>query len=212
MDHLTSSDHADSDPHLLAIGYELEALLAIYTPQALKLSLTSRPNSWAPDAFSKATPVTLMPPALPDSAALSRALALADSNNGLTYAEPASIESAQDTFNQSLSQGSRSGRRQSLSWDDAVFDANLGLQPGERIRYEITLPLWDPGEIIAGLDRTPAVVAPMMRVLVSLPPTYPHSSPPQLQLLGRYLGSFAIDAGLCKCIPLSYRCANLKSA
>jgi hypothetical protein len=38
---------------------------------------------------------------------------------------------------------------------------------------------------------------PHMRVLVSLPPTYPNSAP-QLQLLGRYMGSFGIDAGLCK--------------
>jgi hypothetical protein len=36
-----------------------------------------------------------------------------------------------------------------------------------------------------------------MRVMVSLPPTYPNSSPPQLQLLGRYLGDFAIDTDLC---------------
>lgn len=39
---------------------------------------------------------------------------------------------------------------------------------------------------------------PMMRMLVSLPPTYPDSAPPQLQLLGRYLGNFGIDAGLCE--------------
>jgi hypothetical protein len=34
------------------------------------------------------------------------------------------------------------------------------------------------------------------RVLVSLPPTYPASSPPQLQLLSKYIGDFGVDPGL----------------
>ncbi|KXN89499.1 Protein IMPACT [Leucoagaricus sp. SymC.cos] len=35
-----------------------------------------------------------------------------------------------------------------------------------------------------------------VKFLVSLPPTYPVSSPPQLQLLSRYIGSFGADANL----------------
>lgn len=34
------------------------------------------------------------------------------------------------------------------------------------------------------------------RVLVSLPPTYPASSPPQLQILSRYIGAFQVDSVL----------------
>jgi hypothetical protein len=65
------------------------------------------------------------------------------------------------------------------------------LEPGERIRYELSLPLFD--------DETESDNSHVkIRVLVSLPPTYPNSSPPQLQLLGRYVGQFPIDAGLCK--------------
>jgi hypothetical protein len=47
------------------------------------------------------------------------------------------------------------------------------------------------------VDDMPSEI-PFMRVLVSLPPTYPTSAPPQIQLLGRYMGSFGIDAGLCE--------------
>lgn len=35
-----------------------------------------------------------------------------------------------------------------------------------------------------------------MRLLVSLPAAYPLSSPPQLQLLSRYVGAFGADSGL----------------
>lgn len=88
-------------------------------------------------------------------------------------------------------------KRSSQSWKDAVFDASIWT-PGERIRYEVVIPVWDEGDVLDGmkLEDMPSEV-PHMRVLVSLPPTYPNSAP-QLQLLGRYMGSFGIDAGLCK--------------
>jgi hypothetical protein len=35
-----------------------------------------------------------------------------------------------------------------------------------------------------------------IRILVSIPPTYPSSSPPQLQLLSRYIGAFGVDSSL----------------
>lgn len=35
-----------------------------------------------------------------------------------------------------------------------------------------------------------------IRILVSLPPSYPAESPPQLQLLSRYIGAFGVDASL----------------
>lgn len=35
-----------------------------------------------------------------------------------------------------------------------------------------------------------------LTILVSLPPTYPASSPPQLQLLSRYIGPFGVDSAL----------------
>jgi hypothetical protein len=41
-------------------------------------------------------------------------------------------------------------------------------------------------------------------VLVSLPPTYPASSPPQLQLLSRYIGPFSVDSALWGAILRTY--------
>jgi hypothetical protein len=80
-----------------------------------------------------------------------------------------------------------------------MLEEEIGFTPGERIRYEVSLPVWEKGEVLDGVEASAMPEqAPSMRVMVSLPPTYPNSSPPQLQLLGRYLGNFSIDAGLCK--------------
>lgn len=99
--------------------------------------------------------------------------------------------------------GSRSksaNRRSSQSWRDAVFDAEH-FSPNERIRYEVSVPIWEEGEVLPGV--TPEAMekagsTPMMRLLVSLPPSYPATSPPQLQIMGKYLGNFGIDSGLCE--------------
>jgi len=47
-----------------------------------------------------------------------------------------------------------------------------------------------------------------IRVLVSLPRTYPSSSPPQLQLLTRYIGAFGADADLFGSILRTYISVN----
>src|SRR5260370_3508876 len=47
-----------------------------------------------------------------------------------------------------------------------------------------------------------------IRVLVSLPRTYPSSSPPQLQLLSRYIGAFGADANLFGSILRTYISVN----
>ncbi|KAG6900433.1 hypothetical protein C0993_010821 [Termitomyces sp. T159_Od127] len=57
-------------------------------------------------------------------------------------------------------------------------------QTDDTIRYEVELSLLSPHEDVT------------MRLLVSLPATYPLSSPPQLQLLSRYVGAFGADSGL----------------
>ncbi|KAG1806479.1 uncharacterized protein HD556DRAFT_1322097 [Suillus plorans] len=51
------------------------------------------------------------------------------------------------------------------------------------IRYEISLNLPSHEDI-------------SIRILVSIPPTYPASNPPQLQLLSRYIGAFGVDSSL----------------
>jgi hypothetical protein len=43
-----------------------------------------------------------------------------------------------------------------------------------------------------------------LKVLVSLPETYPKSSPPQLQLLSKYIGSFGADSNLFGSILRTY--------
>lgn len=137
----------------MAIGYELEALLAIYGPESVKLSISSRPSSFHPDY----EPTKKPPP--------------------------------------------RGTTRDSVMWDAAMLNEEIGYSPGERIRYEVSLPIWEDGEVLSGVDKASMPdKSPSMRVMVSLPPTYPNSSPPQLQLLGRYLGNFSIDTDLCKCL------------
>lgn len=81
----------------------------------------------------------------------------------------------------------------------STIDQEIGYVSGDRIRYEVMLPVWEKGEVLEGVteDAMPPN-APMMRVMVSLSPTYPISAAPQLQLLGRYLGNFSIDADLCE--------------
>jgi hypothetical protein len=157
IEHLLSPDHADNEPHLLAIGYELEALVSIYTPNSIKLCISSRPPSiMIPDS----PPINLPP-------------------------HPAASVPM--------------GQTPSQAWADATFDDKFGLAPNDRIRYEVTIPLWEEGEGLEGVKKEDIPdKAPRLRVLVSLPPNYPDTSPPQLQLLGRYLGDYSIDSGLCE--------------
>ncbi|KAL0950180.1 hypothetical protein HGRIS_010173 [Hohenbuehelia grisea] len=56
--------------------------------------------------------------------------------------------------------------------------------PKHAVRYEVKLSLSPPH------DET------SISILVSIPPTYPATSPPQLQLLSRYIGSFGADSSL----------------
>lgn len=51
------------------------------------------------------------------------------------------------------------------------------------IRYEVSLNLPSHEDI-------------SIRILVSIPPTYPASNSPQLQLLSRYIGAFGVDSSL----------------
>lgn len=47
-----------------------------------------------------------------------------------------------------------------------------------------------------------------LQVLVSLPPSYPTTSPPQLQLLSRYIGAFGVDADLFGSIIKTFMSVN----
>ncbi|KAF9555363.1 UPF0029-domain-containing protein [Agrocybe pediades] len=60
------------------------------------------------------------------------------------------------------------------------------------IRYEIVLSLPAPHEEIS------------VKILVSLPEAYPGSSPPQLQLLSKYIGPFGADSNLFGSILRTY--------
>ena len=61
---------------------------------------------------------------------------------------------------------------------------------------EIKCSLPSPHEVIS------------VRILISLPPTYPASSPPQLQLLSRYIGAFGADADLFGTVLRTFISAN----
>ncbi|KAF7432726.1 eIF2 kinase Gcn2p negative regulator [Pleurotus ostreatus] len=66
----------------------------------------------------------------------------------------------------------------------------------ESLRFEITLGLLPPHEEIT------------VHILISLPPTYPSTSPPQLQLLSRYIGAFGADSNLFGAILRVYISVN----
>ncbi|KAI0737786.1 UPF0029-domain-containing protein [Daedaleopsis nitida] len=69
-----------------------------------------------------------------------------------------------------------------------------GTEPGT-IRFEITLSIETSEEV---------GVAQPVTILVSLPPTYPSSAPPQLQLLSRYIGPYGVDAVLFGSVLRTY--------
>ncbi|OSC97905.1 UPF0029-domain-containing protein [Trametes coccinea BRFM310] len=84
---------------------------------------------------------------------------------------------------------SRSGSQSPDRGTEAVNNS----EPGT-IRYQVNLNIEVPG-----------VEEPhQITVLVSLPPTYPSSTPPQLQLLSRYIGPYGVDAPLFGMILRTY--------
>ncbi|TFY75918.1 hypothetical protein EWM64_g8096 [Hericium alpestre] len=64
------------------------------------------------------------------------------------------------------------------------------------VRYEVHLSLPSPHEDVS------------LGVLVSLPPTYPAESPPQMQLLSRYVGAFGVDSELFGSVLRTFVSAN----
>jgi hypothetical protein len=66
----------------------------------------------------------------------------------------------------------------------------------DTVRYKVSLNLLPPHDAIS------------LQVLVSLPPSYPPTSPPQLQLLSRYIGPFGVDADLFGSIIKTFMSVN----
>ncbi|KAH9482275.1 Protein IMPACT [Psilocybe cubensis] len=91
---------------------------------------------------------------------------------------------------------------QSIYGDDAIRLWRPPLKDGKRsastsrrdgtIRYEVVQSLPSPHDDVS------------IKILVSLPETYPKSAPPQLQLLSKYIGSFGADAQLFGSILRTY--------
>jgi len=73
--------------------------------------------------------------------------------------------------------GSRVGSPESTS------DGGSKTNGMDTIRYVVSLNLPSHEDVF-------------IRILVSLPPSYPAESPPQLQLLSRYIGAFGVDSSL----------------
>ncbi|GBE79825.1 Protein IMPACT homolog [Sparassis crispa] len=67
-------------------------------------------------------------------------------------------------------------------------------EPGS-IRYEVALNVSPPSD--------PSITYPLT-ILVSLPPAYPASAMPQLQLLSRYVGPYGVDAALFGTVLRTY--------
>ncbi|KAL1721668.1 Aldehyde/histidinol dehydrogenase [Schizophyllum commune] len=68
--------------------------------------------------------------------------------------------------------------------EGAAASTSSAIDGGKTIRYQVALPLLAPHEDVT------------VDLLVSLPPDYPEISPPQLQLLSRYIGPFKADSDL----------------
>ncbi|KAI0278872.1 ribosomal protein S5 domain 2-type protein [Russula aff. rugulosa BPL654] len=66
----------------------------------------------------------------------------------------------------------------------------------DTVRYQVSLNLLPPHDAVS------------LQVLVSLPPSYPETSPPQLQLLSRYIGPFGVDADLFGSIIKTFMSVN----
>ncbi|KAF9035069.1 ribosomal protein S5 domain 2-like protein [Hymenopellis radicata] len=74
-------------------------------------------------------------------------------------------------------------------------DANRAHHDGT-LRYQVSLSFPSPHDDVS------------IKVLVSLPPSYPASSPPQLQLLSRYIGSYGADSVLFGSVLKTYISVN----
>ncbi|RSH90273.1 eIF2 kinase Gcn2p negative regulator [Saitozyma podzolica] len=151
IEHLLAPEHSDSDPHLVAIGYELEALHSIY-PGSVHLSVTSRPPSVDLFRDSIRDPVldTVLPrPSDPP---------LEPTTN--TQPDPSSPEVE------------RSGSRDSQTWADAVFDASIW-SPGERIRAGSSIRALETHSCLGYPPVLPQ--PPFLSFLV--PPSPPRSTP-----------------------------------
>ncbi|TFY50464.1 hypothetical protein EVJ58_g11039, partial [Rhodofomes roseus] len=87
--------------------------------------------------------------------------------------------------------------RDSDSTSDGDGQERRRVNGGERgtIRYEVAVT------ISSSLD--PSTTHPLT-LIVSLPPSYPISSPPQLQLLSRYVGPYGVDAALFGAVLRTY--------
>lgn len=83
---------------------------------------------------------------------------------------------------------------QSIYGDDALRPYTSEGPRSNNIRYVVqtTLPPPHDEEEIR------------LRILVSLPPDYPESSPPQLQILSRYIGSFGVSTDLFSSVLRTY--------
>ncbi|KZO98061.1 UPF0029-domain-containing protein [Calocera viscosa TUFC12733] len=80
---------------------------------------------------------------------------------------------------------------QSIYGDDAIrvwkgngSSSMKGWSPGQSIRYEVVSLLSPPHDDTS------------VRILVTLPHSYPATSPPQLQLLSKYIGPFPVTSSL----------------
>ncbi|KAH8118436.1 UPF0029-domain-containing protein [Phellopilus nigrolimitatus] len=79
-------------------------------------------------------------------------------------------------------------------WKISGSESKSGGASDKTVRYEVHLDLPPPHDS----------VETQLKILVSLPPTYPSSTPPQLQLLSRYIGSFRVDSALFGSILRTY--------
>jgi hypothetical protein len=162
VDALTSPDAMENDPHTVAIGLEMESLAAIYGEEACRLHTSDQPSR-------------------PGSI-----ISLKERERGTPGS---SRDSSPRRSAVERGHGGVTGLENSLAGLQ-VNDELVHLAAGHRLRYELVLPLFAPDDpawtetqarLGAGADEEPAS-PPLLRILVSLGPRYPDTTPPQLQV------------------------------
>lgn len=196
VDHLTSPDAMENDPHTVAIGLEMESLAAIYGEDACRLHTSDQPSR--PSSMTSFKDKQQAENATPGSSRASSPRRAVFGNGS----------------------GSITGLENSIAGLQ-VNDELVNLAAGLRLRYELVLPLFAPDDPVwketqerlgamdsVAVDQDEPATPPPLRILVSLGPRYPVTTPPQLQLLGRYVGQFSMDADLFGSVTKTYISSN----
>lgn len=147
---LTTISDANSDGNAMAVGLEMESLAAIFSDECLRLHVTGRPSSYIESHPTAHQDLTASGTATPSAVSATRKALVEDGLN---------LDNIDVAMNR--------------------LSTNLDHSGGQRLRYEVTLPLWqqDDAEWVAvgsdanqgsRLRASKETAIPTLRILVSV--------------------------------------------